>query len=640
MMRNRLLLNRMIIYTSSGEVAYDELFHKGVNIIRGDNSSGKSTLTHFIFYVLGGGFNNWVKEAKKCSRVMAEVEMNGAIVSLKREINLNDSGRANATEGLCFFWGPMTESLVNTTDWQKFNFNTTANNKSYSNVIFENLDLPIVEGENNITFHQVLRLLYIDQESPTNSLFYFEQFDSSLTRETVSDLLLGAYNQELYDKKQRKNDAEKEFETITSEIKVIKKFIPNPLDLIPANIQTNIQNNEAKVSEIEEEILSLREKNKAIRYSAKTKLEFEVLNSQSVTQRQIVKELESKIRGSQLEIEDTEFFISALGNKLNALKKSLLTRDFLGHLPLEHCPECLSRLEPVEDPKICKLCKREIEGSVGITQARKIEQEISFQIKESKRLTDKKSRELLELKAQFESEQVKLHQLQTRVNQALADVKPIRDEKIDGLYVDKGFVEGEILQLRTLLENAEVYQSLVKKQMELEQELEGLKYTIDKITTEQNKLKKETNNAIEREGVYLLNNDLRRQSEFIDAKEFHIDYRNNLAYVSDKEARYSASSSFYLKTSARFAIFLASLSIEKMRYPRFVFCDNMEDKGIEKERAQNFQRILINEANKHASESYQLIYTTSFIPDELDNTEYCVGDFYTESNPSLKNVNN
>ena len=33
-MRNSLVLNRMIIYSNSGKIAYDELFHKGVNIIR------------------------------------------------------------------------------------------------------------------------------------------------------------------------------------------------------------------------------------------------------------------------------------------------------------------------------------------------------------------------------------------------------------------------------------------------------------------------------------------------------------------------------------------------------------------------------------------------------------------------------
>lgn len=629
----------MIIYTLKGEKAYDESFHRGVNIIRGDNSSGKSTLTHFIFYILGGSFKDWVGEAKKCSHVTAEVEMNGAVITIKRNIVINDEGRPNEKEGMYFFWGTIEDSLKNSTDWQKFNFNTTIERKSFSNVIFENLELPIVKGENNITIHQILRLLYIDQDSPTSSLFYYEQFDSSLTRETVADLLLGVYNQNLYDKKQRKVEVDKELDSIGNEVRVIKRFIPDPLDLIPAIISVNIQNKEADVNSIEEEILALREKNKSVRYTSKTKLEFEELNGQAIEQRQLVKDLEIKIRTFEYEIEDTEFFIQALTNKREAVKKSILTRSFLGEMPLENCPECLSPLVTINNDDICKLCKKTIDTSVGITQARKIEQEISFQIKESEKLNELRKRDVIELKAKFESEQVKLRQIQVKVNQSLADVKSLRDEKIDKLYVDKGFLEGEIIQLRTFLEKAEIYQNLLKQQTNLQQELEGLKFSIEKMTTEQEKLKKDINKEIERVGVYLLNNDFKRQNDFFEAKEFHIDYRNNIAFISDKDARYSASSSFYLKTSARFAVFLASLSIDRMRYPRFIFSDNMEDKGIEKERAQNFQRILIGEAEKHDKSTFQLIYTTSFIPDELNNNkEYCVGEYYSESNRTLKNI--
>jgi hypothetical protein len=189
-----------------------------------------------------------------------------------------------------------------------------------------------------------------------------------------------------------------------------------------------------------------------------------------------------------------------------------------------------------------------------------------------------------------------------------------------------------------LFENAEIYQSLIKLQSGLEEEIEALLFSIKKITVEQERLKVEIKSIIEKEGIYLLNNDLKRQEDFFQAKEFHIDFRNNMAYISDKDAKYSASSSFYLKISARFSIFLASLGIERMRYPRFIFCDNMEDKGIEKVRAENFQRILVEEAEKFDSQGYQMIYTTSFIPTELNIDKYTVGEFYTERNPSLRNV--
>jgi len=631
----------MLINTRKGEVAYDEIFHHGINIINGDNSSGKSTISHFIFYILGGSFNDWVKEAKLCKDVLAEVVMNNALFTVRREININpETGKGNAIEPIYIYWGPMISALqAPSHEWQKFNYVTSADKKSFSNVFFENLDLPIVKGDNNITIHQVLRLLYVDQESPTSSLYYYEQFDTTLTRETVSDLLLGVYNQNLYDAKTRKVEADREYDDVKREIKVIKQFIPNDLNLFPGHIMQQIANKEQEIFAIEEELIQLKENNKIVRYTANTKLAFEQLTQESIAQRAVVSDLEFKVTALKYEIDDSKYFITTLESKIKAIRNSILTREFLGDFPLDYCPECLSDLSAVDDPTICKLCKQPVDQSFGVTQARKIEQELSFQIKESKQLMVKRERQLLEFTSRIDSEKIKLKQIQTRVNAALKDVQSVRDEKIDKLYVDKGFVEGEIIQLRTLLENAELYQKLVAKRDALEKELEYLSSAIDKMQSEQKNLKISINNAIEKEGLYLLNNDLERQEDFIAAKEFNIDYRNNIAFIADKDAKYSASSNFYLKTAARFAIFLASLSIEKMRYPRFILCDNMEDKGIEMQRAHNFQRIIIAEALKHPAEKFQMIYTTSYLPPELVGSDYLVGEYYTKQNPSLKNIN-
>ena len=639
-MHNNLFLNRLLITTRENKVAYDQTFHSGINIINGDNSSGKSTISHFIFYVLGGYFNDWVKEAKKCRDVVAEVEMNKAVFTLRRGINISpETNKGNATEPIYIYWGPMVDAeKVPAHEWQKFNYNSSAEKKSFSNVFFEKLDLPIVKGDSNITFHQILRLLYVDQESPTSSLFLYEQFDTTLTRETVSDLLLGVYNQALYDAKTRKVEADKEFDDVKREIKVIKQFIPNELNLFPAHILQQITNKEAEIFKIEDDLIQLREKNKIVQYTANTKLAFEQLTQESIVQRNIVNGLEEKITSLKYEIEDSRYFIETLEAKIKAIKNSILTREFLGDFPLDYCPECLSDLKKPESATVCKLCKEPIDQSFGITQARKIEQELSFQIKESKSLMVKRDRLLIELQSKMDSEKINLKQIQTKVNTALRDVKSIRDERIDKLYVDKGFVECEILQLRTLLENAELYQKLIKKRDELDQEITYLTAAIKKMQSDQEKLKASINSAIEKEGLYLLNNDLERQEDFKAAKEFNIDYRNNLAFIADKDAKYSASSNFYLKTAARFAIFLASLSIEKMRYPRFILCDNMEDKGIEPLRAHNFQKIIIKEAQKFDAKNYQMIYTTSYLPDELKGSDYIVGEYYTKQNPSLKNV--
>jgi hypothetical protein len=640
MMRNSLFLNRLVAYTRQNKIAYDEKYHKGVNIICGDNSSGKSTITHFIFYVLGGAFNDWVKEAKKCSSVFAEVEMNGATFVIKREINISEfTNKGNASEPIYIYWGKYEDSQTSSpTDWQKFSYNTTDDKKSFSNVFFENLDLPIVKGDNNITFHQILRLLYVDQDSPTSSLFLYEQFDTTLTRETIADLLLGVYSQELYDSKQRFVEANNELDGVKREIKVLRQFIASDIDLYPEHIKTKIENKEAEIAKIEEQLLELKEREKTVRFTKTFKLEFEKLNSEAIDQRETVNNLENEIRSISYEIDDSEFFIQSLERKVNAVKNSVLTREFLGDFLLEYCPECLSDLTPNEDSTKCKLCKEKTDSTYGVTKARKIEQELSFQIKESKSLMVLRKRKLEESIAHYEAEKIKLYSIQSRVNAALKDVKSVREEKIDELFIDKGFAEGEIIQLRTLLEQAEMYQSLLKQRDSLESEIKKLDVSIINLIQKQELLKQSINKAIEKEALHLLNNDLKRQDDFILAKEFNIDYRNNLAFIADKDAKYSASSNFYLKTTARFAIFLASLEIEKMRYPRFILCDNMEDKGIEEKRAQNFQKIVIKEAEVHGVENFQMIYTTSFIPPELKESHYCVGNYYTKEFPSLKNV--
>lgn len=647
-MHNNLFLNRLLIYTNEGLVAYDEIFHKGVNIIRGDNSSGKSTITHFIFFVLGASFNDFVPEARKCQSVFAEVEMNGAVFTIKRNIEISEkTQKINSSIALNFYWGNLDESLNPPKDkyWQKFEFNTSPNKKSFSNVLFENLDIPIVKGENNITFHQILRLLYIDQDSPTSSLFYFEQFDSQITRETVSDLLLGVYNQNLYDSKRRLDVAQKELDNTKSEIKITKQFFSDDFALNTEHLKTTIENKQKEIFQIEERILEIRNKKIEIEYNEKSKLEFQTLSEQSIVQREKVLSIEEAIENLNFEIEDSTYFIETLNEKVRALKNSIQTRSFLGTFPLEYCPECLTKINEVENHSTCKLCKETIDGGFGIVQARRMEQEISFQINESTILLERNKRLLMEVSTKYDSELIRLQQLQNQVNTSLKDVKSFNEEELDKLYTAKGFIDGEILQFRTLLEQAELYEKLLEKKAELDKEISKIESFIYVTNLQQQKLKKSIIEQIKIEGTYLLNKDSLGQSEFKNANDFHIDFSNNLVYLNSKNSelakeyhKFSASSNFYLKVSGRFALFLASLSIEGMRYPRFIFADNMEDKGIQIDRARNFQQILIDRVSEFDTNSYQMIYTTSFISDELRDSPYCVGEFYTEANPSLKNI--
>ena len=50
------------------------------------------------------------------------------------------------------------------------------------------------------------------------------------------------------------------------------------------------------------------------------------------------------------------------------------------------------------------------------------------------------------------------------------------------------------------------------------------------------------------------------------------------------------------------------------------------------------QRVLINKLSEYSDDDYQVIYTTSYITEELDNSKYVVGEKYSQGNKSLKNV--
>lgn len=632
MMHNNLFLNRLVVFTHNGNKAFDEKFKKGINIIRGDNSSGKSTISHFIFFILGGSFTTWTKEAKKCSHVYAEVEMNGAILTLKREIS--DS----ALIPMYIYWGTYKDAIKTTVEgqWHKFPYKVS-DKKSFSNVLFEQLNIPIVVGDSNITIHQLLRLMYVDQDSPTNSLFLYEQFDSSLTRQTVSELLLGVYDETLYEDRINKKDSEKRLQSLKYEIEGIRSLYEDKRLLNVGHIRILISNTETEKSNVESDIINLKTNTKRINYTKKTKLNFEEINVEALSQRDKVNKLDNEINGLRYEITDSEFFLQSLHHKRKTIKNSIATREYLGSYPLEFCPECLSKLDS-STAGSCRLCKHDVDDSFGVTQARRMEQEVTFQIRESEKLMGIRNQKLADLQSSYTSEKAKLKEVQDRVNFALIDVSSIRDERIDSLLVRKGEIEGEINQYLTFLETAEKYASLTDEKSSLENKIKNFNDSIDIKEKFQIEKKNEIRTHIETYALNFLKKDFEREKDFKSARSLDINYYDNAVYVDGDIRNFSASSNFYLKIVSRFSLFFSSLVIDSMRYPRFILCDNMEDKGIEKERSQNFQNLVVETAKQFPSESYQLIFTTSMISDDLKQSDYIVGDYYTIENKTLKYV--
>mgnify|MGYP002624113024 FL=1 len=639
MTHNSLFLQRLRIVSEYGDVAYDEKFHRGVNIIRGQNSSGKSTIVRFIFFVLGGYYTDFVPQALKCQYVMAEVSINGTVVTICRFLEKRDDGKVNGYAPMFIYYGPMEAAIEhgNRSGWKKYPYVTTDKTSSFSNVLFEMLGYPPVKADSNITMHQILRLIYLDQESPVNSLFFYEQFDKEIYRETVANLLLGLYNQKYSDSKQELRNTVKAITETKVSIKNVGEFLQDARCKSSAFIRATIDRLNDEIAWITEQTQELRHP-ETTATASKLKLEYQRILDDITKQRKDCDNLEAEIKHLGNEIKDSVFFIETLSKRKEAINRSIATRDYIDSMHLDFCPECLTPIEHEVEEGHCPLCKSPIDNTKGKSQAMRIRLELEFQIRESQSLKEENEQALEEKKAQLRRMKRQLSAAQKHYDYAVGNVRSSQEERIDKLLQDKGFKEGEILQYQTMLEQAEKYEKLLAELEHLKtREAELERY----IAAAENRIKMERrtiDKAVSECGVYLLRHDLGRQEDFMKAQEFVIDYNQNMAYISDQRNKLSASSAFYLKMVARFALLFASLKVDSMMYPRLLFSDNMEDKGLTEDRVVNFQQTVVNLLGKEPQDSFQLIFATSMLAPELDDPKYTVGEKYTVMNKSLKNV--
>ena len=186
MSKYRLSVNRFAVY-GAGKFVYDQTFHSGVNIIRGENGTGKSTIMDLLNYGLGSEIADWTDEQEKCDWVITEVDINGQPISLKR--NITNTGQ----EKFLFFDGDMENALGSVEGWKKFPMRRNSETHSYSQHMFELLNMPRhkTDDDKNLTMHQILRLMYVDQLSSTTKLLKEDnKYDNVTTRRAIGEYLL------------------------------------------------------------------------------------------------------------------------------------------------------------------------------------------------------------------------------------------------------------------------------------------------------------------------------------------------------------------------------------------------------------------------------------------------------------------
>ncbi|WP_312153158.1 AAA family ATPase [Lelliottia nimipressuralis] len=624
-----LIVNQLSVF-QNGHLAFNCNFHKGVNIIRGRNSSGKTTIMDMLAFSLGAENIRWKPQALKCSRTLVEVSLNNELACFKREISTEQM------RPLYIYWGSMENALIaGEHEWELYPFKRSENKISFTQAIFNVLSMPLAQGagSSNLTMHQVLRVLYADQPSVHSPIFRFDRFDNALTRETVGGYLCGVYNDELYNAQLTLRDVETELTKKVTELKSIFNVLGR------SGKAPDIQGIDDKIKDLNH--LRNLENNKLIDGSVThvfegtnpeskvNELREELNNAKSKSS-----QLKGKIQALELEISDSELFINELQERLKNLEQSGETRGIFDSMSFEFCPSCLSKITAVNSDHSCHLCKTEQSDDKAANQLLRMKNELTLQIKESLQLMGRRREELVKSKRDVPLADNELKRLEQEYLKEANYWESPQEAAVGEIYKTIGRLDEEIKRAYEDKKLIVVINELQERRDQLQTEKNRLDDLIDLYETRDEKLKVNVSNSISEITQELLQEDLPLQKEFISPESVEFSFTDNSVYVNGSK-NFSESSAVVLRHIFHLALLSASMEHQSMRLPRFMMLDGIDDGGMEKDRSHNLQEIIINECSRYEYD-YQLIFATSEINPKFSESEFVVGEYYSPSNYSLK----
>ncbi|AZO53627.1 MULTISPECIES: AAA family ATPase [unclassified Mesorhizobium] len=614
-------------------MAYDELFHRGINIIRGENGSGKSTIADFIFYGLGGEFDRWKDAARNCSAVRIEVETEHSILTLHRAVG-------SKQEPILVYYGSLEESLdKGIDDWQRVPIRRPPSglDLSFTQIAFRAAGIPDAPNaaNSNITMHQLLRLLYADQQTPPGKLFRFESFDTREIRETVGQLVIGVNGYDLYESLIKLREAKADYAEKDRLYKAAILSLPSPEGLTSvAILDTRLGELNTRKVRIANEIRnvdSIIEEDQAKEFVAERKV-----------MRRRLQKLAGELQGSEQRLSDLEGeqgeinqFVEHLEQQLAALGAAENLSFRLGTIEFQYCPACL---KPLSDKQAqhCIVCDEIIDEDKAKSKYFELKVDHELQIRESRQLLTMKAAEVERLQSEVRT-------LRRAYSSTMADFSSRydvsnspREAYLAERYKLLGGLEREAEYMEELRATLQRIDELSVQRSTLNDEIALLEAKIKRLEASYMARVAKAMNLVGTIGKRILTKDLKRQEAFENPTAFSVNFGDD-AMLVDGKMNFAESSNVVLKNTAILSLLLAASYDADFWHPKFLLMDNIEDKGMEEKRSHNYQRILIEES-KNAKFPHQIIFTTSMLDPTLEPSGLTVGPHYTRQMKTLANV--
>lgn len=612
-----------------GKPVYDQKFHTGVNIIRGENSVGKSTIADFIFFILGGEFKDWKPATARVEEVQAQISTPRGKLSLRRE-------KVEGRPPIWVYFGDLESGGKHGIEgWEKYPIYRGQGNLSFTEVLFRSMLLPEAQsdGASNITSHQLLRLLYSDQRTPAPRLFRFESFDKATIRTAVGDLICGIRSFELFEVELLVREIETKFATIDSKWAALLNSFPDQVGVTVAAIQAEIDGLERRKIKLTSEIERVDEA-----VSSDQNANFFKERKQAVGNlqrlRQSLTTTLRKVEGGELEQSELIRFIDHLTQSLSILESAERTAQVLGSIEFSHCPSCLQTLPRGEDDNACNLCGQEIDKEKSASRYNYIRVDIELQIKESRQLLAQELQAFSDAKQHYSKLQRDYEQVTAEFALKFEMSNSPREAYLAERYSSIGRIDKELEQLRRSIQRATELDELSAQKERLNARLTGAK---DQRAALQKLASRRRSSALRlissKAAAILRMDDSGAQEEFKIADSVDLSFEDD-AILLDGLANFSESSNVFLKNAAILGLHLAACTDKGFLHPRFALFDNIEDKGMTPSRSHRFQELIVK-LTTDTPIANQVIFTTSMMNPELELDDYVIGPHYTEGKKTL-----
>lgn len=622
-----ILLKRLIVLKNEKEL-YNEEFHEGINVIRGDNTVGKSTILDLIFYGFGGEIKkeNWTYPANECDKVVLEVYFNHTLFTLQRKIDIDSIREISIKES----------AYTIDSEWMTFGPRRSDNKMSFSQFIFDLLGWENYKTDEyaNLTMHQILRMLYIDQESDSLKIFRTEsRGDSESLRQAIAEFLLGLDDLETYKTRQDLLKKEKLLEKTKSELNAIVELLGKDATYTVETFDNEIKSLFTTISEINEKKLRLLqqpidgEESDNNEFVKNITLEIDNLASK-ISKNET---LQSQIT---TELIDCEEFKENLKFRKKSLVESRESARAFGFVEFIYCPSCNTKVEKNDDINSCPLCKSE-QHSKNIDESYlEVLTELEFQEKQNEYALNQFEIHLKELEFQLKNNYENLY-IKKKELRTIIQYSTKREQELTEMSKEIGFTEA---QIKTLEEKKEIIFKLNKlreDKVSIETDIYTLSLKLELLQEKNIQYKETVLNSISKIAKSIIENDLNYEELFKNASKYddEIDFAKD-RWLLDGRVKFSGSANYIKKNAFHLSCLYNSLKNKDFRYPRFLIIDDIENGGMKPERSQNFQKTILDLFKDKTN--FQIIFATAMIDEKLEDSKYTVGRFYNREDYILK----